>query len=89
MQGLRVKALMVSLMKLEHLSLVLGLTKNELKRRLELGQIDPQILNKQVSEYSKDIKLNSLCDSWTELKNIEQYDRYDQQMQTNDSVNKQ
>ena len=80
-------------MKLEHLSLVLGLTKNELKRRLELGQIDQQILNKQVSEYSQELKLNSLCDSWTELSgklnNVEQFDRYDQQMQDNNPTIKQ
>lgn len=50
-------------MKLEHLSLVLGLTKTELKRRLELGLIDPQILNRQVSEYSESLKLDALCDS--------------------------
>lgn len=68
-------------MKLEHLSLVLGLTKSELKRRLELGQIDPQILNKQVSEYSAELKLDALCDSWTEMKNIEQFDRYEEQVQ--------
>lgn len=76
-------------MKLEHLSLVLGLTKNELKRRLELGQIDQQILNRQVSEYSQGLKLNALCDSWTELKNIDQYDRYDQHLQTNVTPDKQ
>ncbi len=76
-------------MKLEHLSLILGLTKTELKRRLDLGQIDPQILNRQVSEYSQDLKLNALCDSWTELKNVEQFDRYDRQLQTNESSIKQ
>lgn len=80
-------------MKLEHLSLILGLTKTELKRRLDLGQIDPQILNRQVSEYSQDLKLNALCDSWTqvnvELKNVDQFDRYDRQLQTNDSPIKQ
>ena len=76
-------------MKLEHLSLILGLTKTELKRRLDLGQIDPQILNRQVSEYSQELKLDALCDSWTELKNVEQFDRYDRQLQTNDSPIKQ
>ncbi|AZZ37688.1 hypothetical protein CIK05_13075 [Bdellovibrio sp. qaytius] len=76
-------------MKLEHLSLVLGLTKNELKRRLELGQIDPQFLNKQVSEYSQELKLDALCDSWVELRNVEQFDRYDKQLQTNESIIKQ
>ena len=76
-------------MKLEHLSLVLGLTKNELKRRLELGQIDQQILNRQVSEYSQELKLDALCDSWTELNNVEQFDRYQREMQTNDTPPKQ
>lgn len=80
-------------MKLEHLSMILGLTKTELKRRLELGQIDQQILNRQVSEYSQELKLNALCDSWTELgsklNNVEQFDRYDQQLQTNESPVKQ
>lgn len=72
-------------MKLEHLSLVLGLTKTELKRRLELGQIDPQILNKQVSEYAQGLKLDALCDSWTELKNHEQFDRYQRNLQAPDA----
>lgn len=76
-------------MKLEHLSLILGLTKTELKRRLDLGQIDPQILNRQVSEYSQELKLDALCDSWTELKNVEQFDRYARHLQTNDSPIKQ
>lgn len=76
-------------MKLEHLSLIMGLTKTELKRRLELGQIDQQILNRQVSEYSQELKLDALCDSWTELQNVEQFDRYDQQLLTNDSPIKQ
>lgn len=68
-------------MKLEHLSLILGLTKTELRRRMELGQIDPQILKRQVSEYSKELKLDALCDSWTELKNHEQFDRYQRDLQ--------
>ena len=69
-------------MKLEHLSLIMGLTKAELKRRMELGQIDQQILNRQVSEYSQELKLDALCDSWTELKNHEQFDRYQRNLDT-------
>lgn len=57
-------------MKLEHLSLILGLTKNELRRRLELGLIDAEVLNKQVSEYSRHLKLDALCDSWHEKQKI-------------------
>lgn len=71
-------------MKLEHLSLVLGLTKSELKRRMELGQIDPQVLNKQVSEYSENIKLDALCDTWTELNNVDQFDRVNKNLQSAD-----
>jgi PleD family two-component response regulator len=69
-------------MKLEHLSLIMGLTKAELKRRMELGQIDTQMLNRQVSEYSQELKLDALCDSWTELKNHEQFDRYQRNLDT-------
>lgn len=64
-------------MKLEHMSLILGLTKNELKKRLELGLIDPQILNRQISEYSNDIKLEALCDSWSSRQDFEQIDKYE------------
>ncbi len=64
-------------MKLEHMSLILGLTKTELKKRLELGIIDHQILNRQINENSNDLKLNALCDSWQEHQSFEQIDKYD------------
>ena len=76
-------------MKLEHLSLIMGLTKAELKRRMELGQIDTQMLNRQVSEYSLELKLDALCDSWTELKNHEQFDRYERNLDTPKDSDKQ
>jgi len=66
-------------MKLEHLSLILGLTKTELKKRLELGLIDQQLLNKQVSEYSNDIRLDALCDAWQFRHDFEQIDKYEAQ----------
>ena len=37
-------------MKLEHMSLILGLTKSELKKRLDMGLLDPQILINYSSE---------------------------------------
>jgi len=72
-------------MKLEHLSLIMGLTKSELKKRLELGQIDPQLLNQQVSEYSNDLKLDALCDAWNFRYDFEQIDKYEAQNRMTDS----
>lgn len=66
-------------MKLEHLSLILGLTKSELKKRLELGLIDQQILNRQINEYSNDIRLDVLCDAWQFRHDFEQIDKYETQ----------
>jgi len=66
-------------MKLEHMSLILGLTKSELKKRLELGLIDQQILNQQINEYSNDIRLDALCDAWQFRHDFEQIDKYETQ----------
>ncbi len=64
-------------MKLEHMSLILGLTRTELKKRLDAGLLDPEILNQQINEYSNDIKLDSLCDSWLGRKTFDQVDQVD------------
>ncbi len=64
-------------MKLEHMSLILGLTRTELKKRLDMGLLDPEILNHQINEYSNDIKLDSLCDSWLGRKTFDQVDQVD------------
>ena len=64
-------------MKLEHLSLIMGLTKSELKKRIELGLIDPQLLNIQLSDYSTDLKLDALCDSWRDRDGFEQVDKFE------------
>lgn len=64
-------------MKLEHMSLILGLTRTELKKRLDMGLLDPEILNQQINEYSNDIKLDSLCDSWLGRKTLDQVDQVD------------
>lgn len=75
-------------MKLEHISLILGLTKNELKRRLELGLVDQEMLNRQVSEHSQQLKLDALCDSWRELhsedNSTDQIDKYETNNLTQD-----
>ena len=62
--------------KFKNLHFHLGLTRTELKKRLELGLIDPEILNSQISETSKELKLNALCESWIESNSMEQVDKY-------------
>ncbi len=62
--------------QLKNLHLHMGLTRNELKRRLDLGLIDPQVLNSQVHEFSQELKLDALCESWIESHSMEQVDKY-------------
>jgi hypothetical protein len=47
-----------------YLHLYLGLTRNELKRRLELGLIDSKAIKSQIADYSLDLKLNALTEQW-------------------------
>ena len=60
----------------KNLHLHMGLTRAELKRRLDLGLIDPQVLNSQVHEFSQELKLDALCESWIESHSMEQVDKY-------------
>ena len=55
----------------------LGLTKKELSNRIEAGQIDIQLLKTQLDEYSREIKLDSLCEHFFDEECIEQVDKYD------------
>ncbi|MBC7467012.1 MAG: hypothetical protein H7256_13570 [Bdellovibrio sp.] len=57
--------------------LYLGLTRRELKRRLELGQIDPQILKAQLDQNSRELKLDALSERWIELKSLDQVDKFE------------
>jgi hypothetical protein len=51
-------------MNSNYLHLYLGLTRTELKRRLELGLIDSKALEVQISDYSLELKLNALTEQW-------------------------
>ncbi len=51
-------------METKYLHLYLGLTKTELKRRLELGLIDSKAIESQIADYSLDLKLNALTEQW-------------------------
>lgn len=63
-------------MKSEYLHLYLGLTRNELKRRIELGLIDPKSIESQVNDYSTNIKLQALSEQWLEDHKADQVDQY-------------
>lgn len=56
--------------------LYLGLTRQELAKRLTLGQIDPQILRAQLDQNAQEVKLDALCEQWLEQKSLEQVDKY-------------
>lgn len=60
---------------LSNLHLHLGLTRAELRRRLELGLIDPQILKLQINDYSNELKLEALCTQWLETHSEDQVDK--------------
>ncbi len=55
--------------------LFLGLTRQELARRLSAGQLDPQILRAQLDESAREVKLGALCENWIEAHSLEQVDK--------------
>ncbi|OFZ30391.1 MAG: hypothetical protein A2622_08245 [Bdellovibrionales bacterium RIFCSPHIGHO2_01_FULL_40_29] len=59
-----------------HARLCLGLSRQELRRRIELGQVDIQILNAQLDNYSHEIKLDALAEKWLELNSLDQVDKF-------------
>ena len=56
--------------------LYLGLTRKELARRLQLGLINPEILNAQLDQNVQDLKLEALCEKYLQLQSLEQVDKY-------------
>lgn len=61
---------------METAHLLLGLTRQELQRRVACGQLDPQILKAQIEQNSYDTKLEALCEKWTVLRSLEQVDKF-------------
>lgn len=70
-----------------YLHLYLGLTRTELKRRLELGLIDSKAIQSQIADYSLDLKLNALTEQWLADHQREQIETDDIEM-INDTENK-
>ena len=60
---------------LSNLHLHLGLTRAELKRRIDLGLIDEEILNHQVVDYSNELKLEAICQKYLESHAEDQVDK--------------
>ena len=67
-------------MDTNYLHLYLGLTRTELKRRLELGLIDSKAIQSQISDYSLDLKLNALTEQWLSDHQREQIENDDVEM---------
>lgn len=62
--------------QLDHARLCLGLTRQEIRRRIESGQLDLQLLNAQLADYSREIKLEALAEKWLDLKALDQVDKF-------------
>lgn len=60
-------------MKTAHL--LLGLTRQELERRIRSGQVDPLILKSQIEQSSHELKLESRCENMIELNSLDQADK--------------
>ncbi|MBC7421791.1 MAG: hypothetical protein H7328_13770 [Bdellovibrio sp.] len=56
--------------------LYLGLTRQELARRMALGQINPQLLNAQLDQNAQEVKLEAMCEKWIQMQSLEQVDKY-------------
>lgn len=56
--------------------LLLGLSRQEIQRRLSSGQLDPQILKAQIEQNSQELKLEAGCEKWIELNSLEQADKF-------------
>jgi hypothetical protein len=77
----------MDLMDNNYLHLYLGLTRTELKRRLELGLIDSKAIQSQIADYCLDLKLNALTEQWLADHQREQIETDDIEM-TIDTENK-
>ncbi len=62
--------------ELEHARLCLGITKKELRRRIELGQIDTHLIKSQLNHYSHELKREALTEKWLNLNAMDQVDKF-------------
>ena len=56
--------------------LLLGLSRQEVQRRVSSGQLDPLLLKAQIDQNSYELKLETRCEKWIELNSLEQADKF-------------
>ncbi len=56
--------------------LFLGLTRKELQRRIESGQLDLHLITSQLDHYSNELRLESSTEQWLDLKSLDQVDKF-------------
>ena len=61
---------------LNYTHLQLGLTRSELQRRLKTGEIDLHLLQKQLDQNSRELKLEALTEAWLQHKSLDQVDKF-------------
>lgn len=61
---------------IETAHLFLGLSKQELARRIRSGQIDVQILKAQIEQNSRETQLAPLCEELIEQHLLDQIDKF-------------
>ena len=61
---------------IETAHLFLGLSKQELARRIRSGQIDLQILKAQIEQNSRETQLAPLCEELIEQHLLDQIDKF-------------
>ncbi len=66
----------MKLKQLNHARLCLGLTRKEIQRRIESGQLDLHIINSQINQYSNELKYESTSEKWLDLKSLDQVDKF-------------
>lgn len=66
----------MKLLEFEHARLCLGITKKELQRRIELGQLDMHLIKSQLNHYSHELKREVLTEKWLDLKSLDQVDKF-------------
>ncbi len=66
----------MKLKQLDHARLCLGLTRKELQRRIESGQLDLHVINSQINHYSNELKYESSSEKWLDLKSLDQVDKF-------------
>lgn len=56
--------------------LLLGLSRQEVQRRVNSGKLDPLLLKAQIDQNAHELKLEIRCEKWIELNSLEQADKF-------------